>query len=71
MNAAFLSPDQVKALSARANEIARLHCEARYASLGGGFGSALFRACRKSWVTSPSTTAARLCSEPSDHIIQV
>ena len=69
MSAAFLSPDQVKALSARASEVACLHCEARYASLGEGIGSALFRACRKTWGTGPSTTSARLCSEASDHII--
>ena len=69
MSATFLSPDQVKALSARADEINRRHCEARYASLGDGIGSALFRACRKTWGTGPCTTAARLCSEAADHIM--
>ena len=37
MSATFLSPDQVKALSARATEVACLHCEARYASLGEAY----------------------------------
>ena len=69
MSSAFLSTDQVKALSARADEVARRHCEARYASLGDGIGSALFRACRKTWGTGPATTSTRLCSEASDHII--
>ena len=68
MSADFLTDAQVKALSARASEVARLHCEARYASLGNGVGSALFRAGRKSWGTGPSTTAASLCSEASDYI---
>ena len=69
MNNGFLSPEQVTTLSNRADEINRRHCEARYASLGDGIGSALFRACRKTWGTGPCTTAARLCSEASDHII--
>ena len=69
MNNGFLSPAQVTTLSIRADEINRRHCEARYASLGDGIGSALFRACRKTWGTGPATTAARLCSEASDHII--
>ena len=68
MSADFLTDAQVKALSARASEVARLHCEARFASLGDGFGSALFNACRESWGTGPSTTSARLCLEASDHI---
>lgn len=42
MSSAFLSPDQVKALSDRASEVARRHCEARYASLGDGIGFAYF-----------------------------
>ena len=37
MSSAFLSPDQVKALSAHADEVARRHCEARYASLGEAY----------------------------------
>ena len=69
MSATFLSPDQVKALSDRASEVACLHCEAQYASLGDGIGTALFRACRKTWGTGPSTTSARLCSEAADHIM--
>ena len=37
MSATFLSPNQVKALSARASEVARRHCEARGASLGEAY----------------------------------
>ena len=49
MSADFLTDAQVKALSARASEVVRLHCEARFASIGAGFGSTLFNTCRKSW----------------------
>ena len=69
MNNRFLSPEQVTTLSNRSDEINRRHCEARYASLGDGIGSALFRACRKTWGTGPATTSARLCSEAADHIM--
>ena len=68
MSADFLTDAQVKALSARASEVARLHCEARFASLGAGVSSSLFRACRTSWETGPRTTSAHLCSEASDII---
>ena len=69
MNNGFLSPEQVTTLSNRSDEINRRHCEARYASLGDGIGSALFRAFRKTWGTGPATTSARLCSEAADHIM--
>lgn len=68
-DAKFLSPEDVLALSKRSYDHARLQVEARYTSMGKGFGSALFEVCLRLWGAGPVTTATRLNSDASDHII--
>ena len=68
MTAKFLTPDEIKYLSERTLHTAETHVEKRYKKLGKGFGTALFHACMNDWGTGPTTTAARLNSEATDHI---
>lgn len=69
MTAKFLTPDEVKVLSARAFSAAERHVETAYKTVGVGFGKALFNTCMRSWGSGPTSTAARLNSEATEHII--
>jgi len=68
MTAKFLTPHEIKYLAKCTLQTAKNHVEKRYKKQGEGFGTALFNACMKDWGSGPTTTAARLNSDASDHI---